>query len=271
MPAVARITYRTMPKAPPEDLATFVRRQPADDLAAVLLELSDTIEPVRERLERMQLSSRPDKLAASFRKQLFGWKRARRFLAYREAREFGRTVEAWLEQVARELQPRDPAAALALFEDFIETDAAWFERADDSDGVIGTAVREACRHWLEAAAQCEAPASAWPERLLRLYDADQYSAREPLLRYAERLLDETALREIADHYQAKIHAAVAGPHDGPGLPHEVFRLSGRTGDARRGSARPRRPCPRRARLQRAAQRDAKGAFRASVSGCRQAS
>jgi len=53
-----------MPKAPPEDLAAFVRRQPADDLASVLLELSDTLEPVRERLERMQLADRPDKLFA---------------------------------------------------------------------------------------------------------------------------------------------------------------------------------------------------------------
>ena len=67
-----------MPKAPAEDLATFVRRQPAEDLASVLLELSDTLEPVRERLERMQLAGRPDKLAASFRKQLSGWKRASR-------------------------------------------------------------------------------------------------------------------------------------------------------------------------------------------------
>lgn len=215
-----------MPKAPPEDLATFVRRQPAEDLASVLLALSDTLEPVRERLERMQLASRPDKLAASFRKQLSGWKRARRFLAYREAREFGRTLESWLEQVARELQPRDPTAALALFEDFIEADATWFERADDSDGSMGTAVREACGHWLEAAAQCETPRSAWPERLMRLYDADQYRGREPLLRHADRLLDEAALRDLAHRYEARMHAAVARPHDGPGLPHEVFHLSG---------------------------------------------
>lgn len=73
-----------------------------------------------------------------------------------------------LDRSILELQPRDPPAALALFEDFIEADATWFERADDSDGSIGTAVREACRHWLEAAAQCETPRSAWPERLMRL-------------------------------------------------------------------------------------------------------
>ena len=215
-----------MPKTPPEDLASFVRRQSPDDLASLLIELSNAMAPVRERLERMQLASRPDKLAASFRKQLSGWKRSSRFLDYREAREFGRMLESWLEQVARELQPRDPAAALALFEDFIEADGAWIDRADDSDGAIGNAVREACRHWLEAAARCETPPSAWPERLIRLYDADEYGAREPLLRQADRLLDEVALRELAERYTARMHAAVAGPHEGPELPHEVFHLSG---------------------------------------------
>lgn len=214
-----------MPKAPPKDLAAFVRRQSAEDLAAVLIELSETLEPVRRRLERMELAGRPDKLAASFRKQLAGWKRASRFLPYREARDFGRTLELWLEQVAHELQPRDPPAALALFEAFIESDASWFHRADDSDGVIGTAVRSACDHWLEAAALCETPRSAWPERLMHLHDADEYGAREPLLRHADRLLDGPALRELARRYDARLRATIAGTGDGKEVPYEVFRLS----------------------------------------------
>lgn len=65
-------------------------------------------------------------------------------------------LEGWLDQVARELLPKDPPAALALFEAFIDADAAWFDRTDDSDGVIGDAVRAACRHWLQAAARCDA-------------------------------------------------------------------------------------------------------------------
>jgi hypothetical protein len=66
--------------------------------------------------------------------------------------------------VARELLPRDPSAALALFEAFNEADAAWFDRADDSDGMIGDAVRAACRHWLQAAARCETPPDGWVAR-----------------------------------------------------------------------------------------------------------
>jgi hypothetical protein len=47
---------------------------------------------------------------------------------------------SWLAQVERELLPVDPARALELVEDFITSDAKWFERAEDSDGAIGGAV-----------------------------------------------------------------------------------------------------------------------------------
>ena len=65
------------------------------------------------RLARMQLVDRPDKLAAGFRKTLTAWRRSTKFHTYREAGQFGRTLESWLDQVARELLPKDPAAALA--------------------------------------------------------------------------------------------------------------------------------------------------------------
>jgi hypothetical protein len=42
-------------------------------------------------------------------------------------------LEAWLDQIARELMPKAPPTALALFQAFIEADAVFFECADDSD------------------------------------------------------------------------------------------------------------------------------------------
>ena len=162
-----------MASPPNEDLETFLRRQDVGDLVTVLLELAKDHEAVQARLARMQLADRPDKLAAGFKKTLSGWRRSTRFYGYREAGEFGRTLDGWLDQVARELLPKHPPAALSLFEAFIEADAAWFDRADDSDGVIGDTVRAACRHWLQAAARCETPPGAWPARLLKLYEGDQ--------------------------------------------------------------------------------------------------
>lgn len=173
-----------MPRLPPEDLPTFLQRQDVSTLVAVLLELAQDQEAVKARLTRLQLADWPDKLLAEFRKTLNGWRRSKRFVAGGEAREFGRALEAWLEQIARELMPKAPPAALELFQAFIEADAVFFERADDSDGAVGDAVRSACRYWLEAASRCETPPNELSDRVTGLFTADAYGAREELLRRA---------------------------------------------------------------------------------------
>jgi hypothetical protein len=177
-----------------EELDTYVRRQSAQDLAAVLLELAEANPQVRQRLVRMQLSDEPDRLAATFRKTLNGWRRQSRFLDYRASLEWATELDAWLGQLDRELLPRDPMAVVSLAESFIESDADFFERADDSSGCIGDAMRAACRLWLQAAARCEVPAGMWPSRLLGLFAGDQYGARESLLAHADLLLPEPQLR-----------------------------------------------------------------------------
>lgn len=117
-----------MPRIPAEDLQAFLRRQDVPTRAAVLLELAQDHEAVRARVMRLQLADRPDKLAAGFRKTLNGWRRSKRFVAGGEAREFGRALEAWLGQIARELMPKTPPTALELFQAFIEADAVFFVR-----------------------------------------------------------------------------------------------------------------------------------------------
>jgi hypothetical protein len=214
-----------MPDSPTDPLAPFLLSRDARELVDVLLELAHEHEPVRERIERMRLAERPDRLAATFRATLNGWRRSKRFVPRGEARAFGRELEAWLDQVARELMPRDAAAALALFERFIESDALWFERADDSDAAIGGAVRAACERWLEAAARVGGDPEAWSERLVALYDGDDYGAREKLLRAADRLLDEPALRRLVQQYDERLQRTVTAGRVGGHLPHEVFTQS----------------------------------------------
>ena len=111
-----------MPKASAETLEAFLHRQEASTLCAVLLELAEAHDVVKQRLVRLQLADRPDKLAAGFKKTLSAWRRSTRFHGYRESREYGSMLEAWLDQVANELAPKDPPAAVALFEAFA---AAW--------------------------------------------------------------------------------------------------------------------------------------------------
>jgi hypothetical protein len=104
--------------------------------------------------------------------------------------------------------------------------AVLLERADDSDGVIGDVVRAACRHWLQAAARCETPRDVWPERVLNLYGADQYGAREELLRRADLLLDEPAQRGLVARFESKLAQELEASPRGGSLPVEVFSISG---------------------------------------------
>ena len=217
-----------MPRKPsPEKLETFVRRQDAVTLADVLLELAAEHDDVRKRLERLALSDQPKALATAFRKSLAGWKRSTRFFGYAEARHFGRELEHWLDQVERELLPKDPMQALDLVESFVKADAAFFERADDSDGAIGDAVRAGCRLWLRCAARCEAPAAQWPDRITALFDADDYGAREPLLRQANLLLDEPALRAMVAGFEQRLDRLLAEADATPErrTPSGIFHLS----------------------------------------------
>jgi hypothetical protein len=209
-----------------EELEAFLARQEASALVSVLMELAAEHDVVNARLVRMQLADRPDKLASQFHKSLAAWRRSSRWISYSEAPEFSRSLHSWLEQVERELLPKNPAAAVALFEAFIEADAPLFERADDSGGCIGDAVRSACRLWLRAAAHCKGPTAEWQERLLRLVGADDYGAREELLQHADLLLDEPALRDLVSRFESRMASALASSAASAGLPHEVFKISG---------------------------------------------
>lgn len=85
-PFVGPIVSRVPRNTSAETLEAFVRRQDAETLAAVLLDLAE----VRDRLVRLQRSNQPEALAAEFRKTLTGWQWPIQFLGYAQAREFGR-------------------------------------------------------------------------------------------------------------------------------------------------------------------------------------
>jgi hypothetical protein len=198
-----------------DTLATFIGQLNAATLSSVLIELAEDHAAVRERLVRLQLSNQPRALATVFRKKLATWKRSTKYIDFSQVSQFGRDLHAWLEQVDSELLPHDPAEALALAEAFIQSDEAFFNCADDSSGYIGDALRTACVLWLKAASRCEENAGAWPERVMTLYAADQYGPREELLRRADLLLSEGALRGLVSRSEAQLDDALAHPPADP--------------------------------------------------------
>lgn len=94
-----------MPKAPAETLEAFLQRQEAPTLCAVLLELAEAHNAVKQRLVRLQLADHPDRLAAGFKRTLAARRRSTQFHGYRESREYGGML-ATLRSAAHFTQPR---------------------------------------------------------------------------------------------------------------------------------------------------------------------
>ena len=193
----------------PDERLEALRGRPKEELARLLAELAARHPEVEERLARHSLAADPASLAVEFRKRLQNWKRSRRFLQRSAAGGFGRELEAWLDEIERELLPIDPARAHMLADAFLRSDERYFEQADDSDGAIGDAIRAACRLWLRTAkAQPEKDAAGWIDRVYALVNADEYGAREGLLEHADLLFDEAGLRALAGRFEADLERAL---------------------------------------------------------------
>lgn len=198
------------PAAPSIARARRLRAQPKEDLVALLDELAAQHPAVEARLARHALAGNPAALAAQFRKRLHSWKRSTRFHPRGAAAAFGRELESWLDEVEREMLPIDAARAHALADSFVRMDARLFEQADDSDGAIGGAVRAGCRLWLLAAkAQANRNVDQWIDRIYTLVNADDYGAREALLRHADLLLAPADLRALAARFEDDLERALA--------------------------------------------------------------
>lgn len=194
---------------PKPELKEFLSTQDKSTLINVLAELAEANEPVRQRLERLQLSTEPRKLAAAFKRIRSAWRRSTKSIDYRAGRAFAAKLLEWLDQVERGLVPVDPVRALDLIEGLIECDGSFIERADDSDGSIGDVLRMACERWLQTAKQIDNSDIDWVERIYALAKADDYGVREALLSEANTLLDEASLRVLAGRFDSDFGRTLA--------------------------------------------------------------
>lgn len=169
-----------------EELARFLASKDAQTLAQVLLELAEDHELTYQRLVRLSLQDDPTALKAHFEAQLRRWVTADQWIRYQDARAFGRELDVWIAQVQREVLPRFPDEAMALFAAFLELDSVVFERVDDDGGYVGGAFELACQLWLEAAAAVGLSPAEVASRALAILSADNYGARSALKRALAR-------------------------------------------------------------------------------------
>jgi hypothetical protein len=181
-------------------LAPFIRSLSPDRLREIVVELACTEERVYKRLQKERAQEGGDdpvELTARYQ-SLLGklLKRSNRggfFDAWEDASN-------WLDRVEAELLPVAPQAALDLVERFIAADETFFNNhyCDDESSQL---LQNACELWLHVAARCGGDQQTRVGRVYDLYCADDYGGRDKLLSQARILLDDSALRALAERFE----------------------------------------------------------------------
>jgi hypothetical protein len=164
-----------------EDLDTLLNTLDAQALRQLLLDLAKDHQVVCDRLHRLEVAGDASALAARFTRHLDAWAHDHRYIRLEAVGAFNDELRVWLSQVEREVMPRFPADAMALFKAFIELDKSLFERADDSCDDIGTTFRQACRLWISAATAAGLEAADIRGRVADLLAGDNYGVRRELV------------------------------------------------------------------------------------------
>ena len=128
-------------------------------LARLVVELAAQDQTILEQVQLLLASGDTAAIAKAVRSTLRAWKRSLRFIHYQEAYAFGEQLDRLLDSVEDGLLGSDPALALDLLEEFLQSDRWILERVDDSAGCIGTAYRRACQLFACAAAGVASPAA----------------------------------------------------------------------------------------------------------------
>src|SRR5260370_3245683 len=121
-----------------------VERLGARRLAEIVVNNCDRDEALRQTVRIALAASAPsDKLVKTLATEIDAVRASRHFYGYRESNVLAQELDRIRQGIAEYLLPAQPRAAAELLGRLIRLDANVYERADDSDGVIGDAIGEA--------------------------------------------------------------------------------------------------------------------------------
>ncbi len=204
-----------MSPSPPHDpRRPRLVRLGAERLADALLHWAGRDESLDDALELLIEEEDPVTLASALRKRIATLARGNpRFVPYGGSFELARGLRELVSTIHERVLPHDAAAAFALADAFIQTDASVYERIDDSSGIVADAYRDACRLWLEAASRIPEPRD-WVALLFERAEKDDYGVREVLLSGAATLLPEAQLRRLVQQFEEVAARADATRQEG---------------------------------------------------------
>ena len=128
----------------------------ADRLADILLELvsGDTSAKRRLRLELASLSEGGAGVATEVRKRLATIAKSRSFIDWHKYRAFVADIEAQRRAIVDHVAPGQPAEAFDLLWRLLDMAPSLYERCDDSNGEIGSVMKDALEDLGRLAPQC---------------------------------------------------------------------------------------------------------------------
>lgn len=201
-----------------------------EDLVSLVERLASSSEEMAARIDYL---TDPSAAATDLQRRIRAIRNGTHFVACGEARGVAAEIATIAEDIRKDVVPKDPDKAIALAEELFGLDRVIFERADDSNGVIGYELREACVLWLDAAAAVRERSARirkdWPAVLYALYRVNDYGVREPLLEEAHRLLREEELRALAARFEAAARRTLEAHSAGRLERHGVFSSSSAMG------------------------------------------
>ncbi len=124
-----------------------------EELVSLVGRMASSSEEMAARIDYL---TDPNAAAKDLQRRIRAIRNGTRFIAYGETRGFAAEIATIAEDIRKDVLPRDPEKAVALAEKLFGLDQVIFERADDSNGVIGYELREACALWLDTAAAVRA-------------------------------------------------------------------------------------------------------------------
>jgi hypothetical protein len=139
---------------------------------------------------------------------------SRHFYGYRESNVLAQELDRIRQGITEYLLPARPRAAAELLGRLIRLDANVYERADDSDGVIGDAIGE-------AVTDCGRAWVAVPERdpkilaaeVFDLFTTDEYGARSHVITAFSEALGTSGLDELECLVRERLDHAATGRRD----------------------------------------------------------
>jgi len=199
-----------------EDRKRKLKSQGAERLADALLELARRDDAAGDMVER--LTALPEENVRGFKLGLAGLKRSRRFIDWRESREFARRLDGLLDDL--EAGVKDSWTGVELVGKFFEADGGVFGRCDDSNGMVGDVFRMHARDLFVCyASQCREKQKI-AELIIHLNRKDDFGVRNILIDCSAECLPEAVVREMV----RKLKKAADTEHDEYARRHHYLQI-----------------------------------------------